>query len=276
MSETVQGTFHFHSTYSHDGTSTLPEIAAALRAQGFTFCVMTEHFEDFDAEKFERYQADLHKVSALSGLTFVPGMELHLAGLDTLLFPIRSFEDLVRLEQGSVEHMPPICKVLAHPARYNRAQVLAHLDRYGIDGIELWNQQSDGPSFPPLDLMAFIAAHPRHDSFHYFFGNDLHSAKLAVANVLKLRTTARTVEAIADALRAGEFVCHNRPTGIEFRNGTDQARFPEWLAEVQRKPSARAKLRRTVRRMLRSLYKSLPKKTQRSLNHLKNAVRNRI
>jgi len=48
MRDSIDGAFHFHSTYSHDGKNTLSEIASTLSEAGLSFCVMTEHFEDLD------------------------------------------------------------------------------------------------------------------------------------------------------------------------------------------------------------------------------------
>src|SRR5437016_3240651 len=96
MQRFVQGTFHFHSTYSHDGRNTLPEIAHALLERGLSFCVMTEHFEDFDEAKFNRYLAELESVTKSTGFVFVPGAEVDLEGLHTIVFPVREFAEVTR------------------------------------------------------------------------------------------------------------------------------------------------------------------------------------
>lgn len=275
MSRKIQGAFHFHSTYSHDGRSSLGEVAAALKAQGLTFCVMTDHFEDFDAAKFSQYLKEMQELTQSSGVTFIPGAEVHLSGVDTLVFPVRSYEQVVALESG--EAQDSLFKVVAHPSRYGREQVLNHLSRYRIDGIELWNQQADGCFLPPLELFAFIASSAAAQSSRYFFGCDIHDAKLAVANLLEIEDVAeRTPDAIASALMSGSFVARNRNTAVELRNGERATELVPWLEALRKRSFRRGQLLRGIRRCLRRAYKSLPRQTQRSLNDVKNAVRNRI
>lgn len=270
----MQGTFHFHSKYSHDGRSTLPEIASALRARDLSFCVMTEHFEDFDAAKFDRYLEELKTVSADSGLIFVPGIEVNTAGIDTILFPVTSFDAIVRFAAGGSS--PEMFKVVAHPSKYDFAAVVRHLDAFDIDGIELWNQEADGSYAPPLDVFRSFASQPQQKRYRYFFGCDLHSAQLKVVNFLSLSSSCpRTPEAIAQALIAGDFVSCNRETKIDYRNGAGALDLPDWMRTLPGSTS-RVTLRRRVRRCLRSLYKSLPRNAQHSLNDVKNFVRNRV
>ena len=92
MSNTIEGTFHFHSTYSHDGRSTLDEIVWTLRSRGLSFCVMTEHFEDFDGTTFERYVQDIDRLNRRGDFVLVPGVEIHLYGIDTIvwMFSVRA------------------------------------------------------------------------------------------------------------------------------------------------------------------------------------------
>ena len=277
MPELIRGTFHFHSTYSHDGRNSLPEIAAVLRNRGFAFCVMTEHFEDFDAAKFQRYVAELQLVSESSGFLFVPGIEVHLSGLDTIMFPVRNYDQIAQLESEGKDTEPRMFKVLAHPTKYPFEMVVRHLEKYKIEGVELWNQQADGSSIPPLDFLERLRSHPRRNDFRYLFGCDLHSANLTVANVLAMAAPRPlTAEAVAGSLSQGDFVSCNGPTGIEYRNGTERTDFDAWLRTVKAKSYSRARVLRSVRRFLRSCYRMLPRNTQHSLNDFKNFVRNKV
>ncbi|MGA2422636.1 MAG: PHP domain-containing protein [Terriglobales bacterium] len=277
MPDFIQGTFHFHSTYSHDGRSTLPEIASSLSARGLSFCVMTEHFEDFDALKFDRYVQELKDVSASSGFLFIPGIEVHLSGLDTIIFPVRKYEEIARFEAEGKDSQPPMFKVLAHPSKYRFQDVMRHLTKYQLNGIELWNQQADGSYIPPIDFLELLKSQAQRNHFRYFFGCDLHSANLTVANVLSVPSpNERTAEAIAKALIEGDFVSRNCPTGIEYRNGSGKTDFDAWLQTLRRKSYSRGKILRSVRHFLRSLYRMLPRDTQHSLNDFKNFVRNKV
>lgn len=66
MGNFLQGTFQFHSTYSHNGRSTLREMESTLQRSGFSFCVMTVHFADFDVPKLDRYIREWNEVSKLT------------------------------------------------------------------------------------------------------------------------------------------------------------------------------------------------------------------
>lgn len=276
--KSLEGTFHFHSTYSHDGKNTPLEIAGALAARGLAFCVMTEHFEDLDAAAFARYVQELDEVTQRTGFIFIPGVEVHLSGLDTIFFPVRDYERIASYERTGSAGGDPVVTVLAHPSKYHFHDVIRHLERYPLSGIEIWNQQADGGHIPPVAFLRMLETQQQPGtSYRYFFGCDLHSANLTVSNVLCIPAgTTRTAEAIAAALQNGEFISRNRSTGIEYRNGTDAADFGDWVRTLNKKTFYRGRLLRTLRRGLRSVYKGLPRSTQHSLNDFKNFVRNKV
>jgi hypothetical protein len=279
MRDSIQGVFHFHSRYSHDGRSTLAEIASALDARGYSFCVMTEHFEDFTPARFERYLEEMQEVSATSGLIFIPGMEVNLEGVDTILFPATDYAEVATFGSGSGAgySAPGMIKVVAHPSRYRFEDVAKHLDKFAIDGIEAWNQEADGRYAPPVESIERLKASSKKKQYQYYFGCDLHSAQFRVANVLSLTgERRRTPGDIVEALRAGEFVARNRETGIEYRNGADAPDFEQWAGSLPTGVSYQRRLRRSLRRCMRALYKSLPRNAQHSLNDVKNFVRNRV
>ena len=49
---------------------------------------MTEHFEDFDAATLDRYLRSAGDDT--TGFVVIPGIEVHLSGLDTIVFPVRT------------------------------------------------------------------------------------------------------------------------------------------------------------------------------------------
>jgi hypothetical protein len=277
MQESIQGTFHFHSTYSHDGRSTLPEIASSLRAQGFSFCIMTDHFEDFDASKLERYIQETSEVSQNTGFLLIPGIEIHLFGLDTILFPVREFGELERLALKGKEPASRLFKVLAHPSKYPWDRVVNHLERFDINGFELWNQQVDGAHLPPFRLLQMVRTLSRRNQYRYLFGCDIHNVKLTVANVISVRRPIKPgAESIINELIEGNFECRNWPTSIEYRNGSDRTSFDTWLDALSRRSYRRGKFLRSVRVSLRSCYKILPRDMRRLLIDVKNHVRNKV
>jgi hypothetical protein len=276
MPNVLQGAFHFHSNYSHDGKSPLDEIASGLKQLGLSFCIMTEHFEDFDASKFSRYLQEAETIGRSRRFVLIPGVEVHLGGLDTILFPVRDYDSVARFASGG-EDDSGLFKVLAHPTKYSWEAVSKHLASYRIDALEMWNQQADSRYLPPLALLQFLKAQSWRGHYHYFFGCDLHSMKLSVSNVISVEATGDPMsEAIVRAIRDGNFESTNRPTGIRYRNGTTPSEFDAWVEDVTGRTYVGGRIRRSVRAKLKSLYKSLPGDMQHSLNDFKNFVRNKV
>lgn len=277
MQETIQGTFHFHSTYSHDGRSNLSEIASTLRAAGMAFCVMTEHFEDFSDRKFNEYLRETCEAGKKNRLLLIPGIEVNLSGLDTILFPVRDYNEVARFSADGTGGANRLCKVLAHASKYPFEKVVKHLHKYQIESVEIWNQQVDGSYIPPFRLLDVWQTYPRRKQYRYFFGCDLHKANLAASNIISLRVpSSGGADAIIQQLREGNFLCRNLPTGIEYRNGAVASDFDAWLQDLREQSFYRGRLLGTVRSGLRSVYKMLPRDTQRSLNDVKNFVRSKV
>jgi PHP domain len=277
MKETIHGTFHFHSTYSHDGRSTLSEIASALSTAGLAFCVLTEHFEDFSAPKFNEYLRETREVTEKSGVLLVPGIEMNLSGLDTILFPVREYDEVAKFASDGTDSGHRLCKVVAHASKYPFEDVVKHLQKYQIEGVEIWNQQADGSHIPPFKLLDVWQTYSGRRQHRYFFGCDLHKANLAVANIISLSVPSPTgANAIIQHLREGNFVSRNLPTGVEYRNGAASSDFDAWLQRLREKSYYRGRILGTVRSSLKSVYKMLPRDTQRSLNDVKNFVRNKV
>src|SRR5690349_2283600 len=180
----IRGTFHFHSTYSHDGRTSLAETAAKLRSDGFSFVIMTEHFEDFDRGKFDAYIREVDALNRTGGLVLIPGMEVNFEGIDTIKFPVREYDDCMQFAAQAQKSGENVLNVIAHPSKYPFHKVAAHLEKYDINGIELWNQQADGSYAPPLQFLKELQVHKKVRSYQYFFGCDLHDVNLRVTNFL--------------------------------------------------------------------------------------------
>lgn len=238
---------------------------------------MTEHFEDFDPQKLESYLQEAQMVSGEVGFVLIPALEVHLAGIDTLVFPGRDYQQIAELASGDFRKGEGLLKLLVHPTKYPLQRVFAHLDRFNIQGIELWNQEVDGHSLPPFRFLKSFLVHPRCDQYLYFFGCDLHNVRGRISNILILsQPCEKSPEAIMNCLRRGYFSTRNLRTGIEFRNGNPRMDLASWLTVQQQKTYYRGRLVGWVRNSLRSAYKQLPRSSQRSLNDVKNYVRNRL
>jgi hypothetical protein len=277
MDALIHGTFHFHSTYSHDGRTTLTETVSRLRRQQFSFCIMTEHFEDFDSQKLGRYVEEVRTLNKVGGFVLVPGVELNLSGVDTIIFPVRDYEQCARFAARRNGKDAGLFAVLAHPSKYSPEKIVRHLETCHIDGIEIWNQQADSSYSPPVEVMDFLKSCANRHAYRYFFGCDLHDVRLTVSNVVSLpRPEQLDVDLIVAAISSGTFLVTNRCTGISYRNSENNTGLDEWLANVAADPNFKGRLLRRVRRGLRGVYRSLPKPVQSSLNDLKNFVRNKV
>ena len=277
MRDTIEGTFHFHSTYSHDGRSTLDSIASTLRSRGFSFCIMTEHFEDFDRQKFDRYIEDINRLNRREGFVLVPGVEVNLSGIDTIVFPAWDYTATARFAVEGEDQERRLFKVIAHPSKYQFEALTRHLDKYEIDGIELWNQQADSRYIPPIALLESLRAQSWRHDYRYLFGCDLHDVSLAVANVISLRRPPQlTASYIVDELTNGSFLTRNMTTGIVYSNGPQSSDFDQWAETVLERPYYIGTLLGGLRRCLKRTYRLLPRDTKHSLNDFKNFVRNKI
>jgi hypothetical protein len=278
MQASVHGTFHFHSTYSHDGRSTLEEVVAGLSARGVSFCIMTEHFEDFDVPKFDRYIQEVQRLNREGTFVLVPGVEVNLAGIDTIVFPVRDYQSIAEWAVDGHDPDQRLFKVLAHPSKYPLGALARHLDTYQVDAIELWNQQADSHYLPPLSLLKWLRDQSWRARYHYFFGCDLHDVTLGVANVIELRPQgeALSCDLIVKKLRTGKFVSRNLTTGIQYGDWDQRSEFGQWADAVLAKPNYRGTLLRGVRTCLKRTYRLLPREAQHSLNDFKNFVRNKI
>ena len=84
------GVIHVHSRYSHDGRESVADIADGLRDRSIDFCVLTDHFEDFDPEAFRNYLREIETVNDGHSTLIVPAVEVNVDGFDLLVFPAKS------------------------------------------------------------------------------------------------------------------------------------------------------------------------------------------
>ncbi|MGH7629368.1 MAG: PHP domain-containing protein [Gemmatimonadales bacterium] len=143
------GIVHVHSDYSHDGRDSLEVLQLFAAKRGIAFVGLTEHAEDFDAARFDRYREHCRRASVggvrlLPGLEFrfegFPGLHLLVLGLGAWIEP-RTPEELVAIVPRASGF-----SILAHPrlARYRVPDAVAA----AIDGIEVWNAAYDTRYLP--------------------------------------------------------------------------------------------------------------------------------
>lgn len=177
----MKGVFHVHSTFSHDGKCSLPQIAGLCREKRFRFAMITEHAEDFEGQsKMQSFIEECRAVSTREQVLLVPGLEfgfkeypkLHLLGigLSKLIFPAdieRTIDEIH--QQGGLA-------VIAHPTR-NRHFIPEHIMGQ-LDGIEVWNAAYDSRYMPHYKSMKLFTSVKRFNpDLKSYCGLDFHRAQ---------------------------------------------------------------------------------------------------
>ena len=148
----IRGVIHFHSNYSYDGCDSIDDIVAFLKKRGCSFLFLTEHDDDFDQEKMDRFIRDCERISS-SDFLIVPGIEfrcknkVHILGLGIKNFikvndPCQAAEKIKAFGGRAV---------IAHPMGY-----LDHISEKLIrivDGVEIWNGHKDGKVAPDYRII---------------------------------------------------------------------------------------------------------------------------
>ena len=208
-----KGIIHVHSRYSHDGHDSVQEISSRLKEKGVDFCVITDHFEDFDEEKFGQYIADIEATNALRQTILVPAMEAEFCGFHVIFMPVPGYRELRGVIDAGTLSGTEVFKILAHPTKHAVSDAALFLGRHHVDGMEVWNQQADGNYLPPVQflrrlLKAMPAAMPS-----VFFGTDIHNLMHRVNNLLLIpRDGELSPQLVMERLRQGDFICWNQNT----------------------------------------------------------------
>src|SRR5215469_5131451 len=73
------GVVHVHSAYSHDSRDSLASVREFALARELRFVGLTDHAEDFDADRFAAYRAECAGLSD-AAVTLIPGLEFRFEG----------------------------------------------------------------------------------------------------------------------------------------------------------------------------------------------------
>jgi hypothetical protein len=272
-----RGLIHVHSLYSHDGRDSLTRISSRLGADGFDFCILTDHFEDLDPETFETYLSDVETVNASHKTIIVAAVEAELEGFHVIFLPATSYDEILGVVQRGATSNGGTLKILVHPSKHEVGDVVEFLRGQPLDGIELWNQRADGNYLPPAEFIRRLIAVAGRSIPAVFFGADLHDVEHRVSNVLLIpRRGELTPELVMRRLMEREFVNYNRNAEQFLAGDSSPETIGEWLDELAAAVGFKGKVRMTVRKHLRVLYHLLPRSAKVSINDFKNAVKSRL
>lgn len=276
LSKYHAGVVHIHSHYSHDGHGTIGDMGATLKASGIDFCILTDHFEDFDDDKFRRYVAEIESVNRLQKTVFVPAIEAEFEGFHVIFFPVSEYAEIRTIVDRRDFRDSSLVKILAHPSKHPLADVVTFLRRHRVDGVEIWNQQADSRYLPPaqcfVDLMALLPG----DKPAIVFGSDIHNfAKHSVSNLLLIERNGSLNGAhIIEKLRKREHLNFSLALKQHLRGNADPLSVTAWFEGLKGKAKKKAFVLQSTKRTLRFVYHLLPRTIQHNINDVKNTVKN--
>jgi PHP domain len=208
------GVVHVHSNYSHDGRDSLDRLRDFALERGISFVGLTDHAEDFGAEKYLEYIMHCKHLSngpvrLIPGLEFrfsgYPGLHLLALGLTRWIEP-QTPRQFIEQSAGAAGFT-----IVAHPLLPGY-QIPPEV-RAGIDAIEVWNASYNTRYLP--DPMAIRLLHEIRQMRPEVVGTaglDQHDAR----NDRRTRVvlTGPDGEAPLAALKAGRF--YNRGLTMSF------------------------------------------------------------
>ncbi|HZS60426.1 MAG TPA: PHP domain-containing protein [Gemmatimonadaceae bacterium] len=212
MADSV-GVVHVHSAYSHDSRDSLASLREFALARDLRFVGLTDHAEDFDADKFAAYRAECaalsdDRVTLIAGLEFrfegYTGLHLLALGLTRWITPAKP-ADFIADTRGVTRLI-----IAAHPVLF-KYQMPDEV-RAGIDAIEVWNAKYNTRYLPdPLAIRLLHAVRRTRPDVVGTVGLDQHDA----TNDRKTRIIidAAASDPLAE-IRAGRF--QNRGLNMTF------------------------------------------------------------
>jgi predicted metal-dependent phosphoesterase TrpH len=198
------GIIHVHSSYSHDGHDSLEALRDFAEAQGIGFIGLTDHAEDFDADRFSEFSARCRQVSD-ERIRILPGLEWRFSGypgLHLLGLGIKQWiEPKTPAEFVSHTGGNAGLTIVAHPilpAYRVPDEVLA-----GIDAIEVWNGNYNTRYLPdPKAIKLYHDARLKRPGLVATVGPDQHD--LHNDRRLRVQLSDADAEPLA-ALKSGRF-----------------------------------------------------------------------
>ncbi len=225
VSGTRVGVVHVHSVYSHDGRDTLEGLRAFAAECDLAFVGLTDHAEDFTADRFAELASDCARVSD-ERVTIFPGLEYRFKGwkgLHLLALGLTAW-----MEPATPEEFMALAAerarftIAAHPLLYRHR--LPEAVAAGIDAIEVWNAAYNTRFLPdPRAVRLLWQVRQRRPSVVGVAGLDQHDARNDRGTRIVLTGDAPS-DPLA-AMRAGAFVNRGRTMTFDSRGSFGPFRF---------------------------------------------------
>ena len=204
-----QGVLHIHSTYSYDGYNTIEEIAEWAKGEDLDFVILTEHDNDFNEEKFNRYRADCERNSR--DLKIFPGIEYSFGVKRHIHINVFGIQEFIETGNNPEDISPFLKKVktmggfsvLNHPKGILKE--ISELDLTHLDGIELWNTKNDFHYAPDPRVVRFISSH--YKDKWVLATSDIHRLPMGAYAKVVLKSDFGSVRELTGNLKQGAYHC---------------------------------------------------------------------
>jgi hypothetical protein len=199
-----RGLIHIHTTYSYDGTLSIPEIVHEVKNRHFDFIFLTEHAEDFDDKKMHAFVQDCIKESdesflIIPGLEFNINNEVHILGIGIEnTISERDPDELVRKihENNGIA-------ILAHIVAYKN---IPYTPLKEVDLIEIWNPRYSEILAPSIKSLKILQRFRKMNTEYFASGGlDLHNLEDLVPLYMEVYSARLTRKDILESLKRGDF-----------------------------------------------------------------------
>jgi hypothetical protein len=202
-----KGIIHIHTTFSYDGTLSLPDIVNLAKNRNIDFIIVTEHAEDFDDKKMQLLVNDCNTVTNEDFLV-IPGLEFNCNGIHILGIGLERYingtdpEELIRKI-----HKNNGLAILAHTADYKN---IPYERLNAVDFIEIWNPRYGERLSPSIKSMKILHEfRTMRKTFIACGGLDLHKIDDLVLLRQVVSANQLTQKNILNSLKQGDFTTVN-------------------------------------------------------------------
>jgi len=267
----INGVFHVHSNFSHDGRNSIDEIIKVLEKKDFKFIVLTDHFEDFNKDKFFEYISTIEKINKKNKIIIIPGIEVEFKEFHIVLAPVNDYHQTKNfIETGSFKNFT--LRIIAHPSKNSLNEFENLIKNYPFNGIEMWNQRADGSFYPPMKLIKKVTI-SNFLPYLKFFGVDIHNIHHPINNIIKIHKITNddlNVDSIMTHLTTGNFINLNLKTGFFIDGNSSNIAAFNNIKIVQH---IYGKLQRIVMLIFKYLYNVIPRNKRIKFESLKNEIK---
>ena len=205
MSDGSIGIIHVHSNYSSDGRDSLETLRAFALARDISWIGLTDHAEDFTADRFAEYVERCQTLSDHS-VRLIPGMEYRFVGFTGLhllaLGLTRWIQPATPEEFIRDARLAARFTIAAHPVLFGYHLPASVIQ--GIDAIEVWNAAYNTRLLPdPKAIRLLHACRAKRAEIVGTAGLDQHDSRND--REMRVLVAAGEMDPLG-ALKAGRFV----------------------------------------------------------------------